>query len=279
MSLESIQPGGAGHMSCIRVRFLHATVRQRILSLAKTRPEYYDVSSVGIPINDLDSIGTISTFSAQLIWLALPAQGVFMKTVEIEDYIAMWRLVAYYMGTPTDPFATPQLAKAYMDSILKMEISPSESSKVLANNIINSLADQPPIYGSASYLRAVARWLNGPYLSDALDIPKPPFPFRALVIIQCLVFSFSSYFQREIPYLDKRRIGYMRKAFYRLFITGEHGLNGKLTKFEMQYRPEYNSTSKEEGETGSLERTNSIMFWIILGLISTAVGVGAWFCF
>lgn len=183
MSLESIQPGSAGHMSCIRVRLLHATVRQRILSLTKTRPEYYDTASIGIPINDLDSIGTISTFSAQLIWLALPAQGISMKTAKTEDYIAIWRLVAYYMGTPTDPFATPQLAKAYMDSILKMEIDPSESSKVLANNIISSLANQPPLYGSPSYLRAVARWLNGPYLSDALDIPKPPFLFRALVLI------------------------------------------------------------------------------------------------
>ena len=52
-SVESIKPGGAGFASSIRVRLLHAAVRQRILKLADTRPEYYSVQRWGIPINDL----------------------------------------------------------------------------------------------------------------------------------------------------------------------------------------------------------------------------------
>jgi hypothetical protein len=74
-SLDSIKPGGAGQASSIRVRLLHAAVRRRIMKLAKERPEYYSIESFGIPINDLDSIGTIVTFSATLIWLGFPRQG------------------------------------------------------------------------------------------------------------------------------------------------------------------------------------------------------------
>ena len=81
-SLPSIQPGGAGHASSIRVRLLHAAVRQKILKLAKQRPEYYNVEKYGIPINDLDCIATIGTFSATLIWLSLPRQGIWMRYEE-----------------------------------------------------------------------------------------------------------------------------------------------------------------------------------------------------
>ncbi|KAI4260143.1 MAG: hypothetical protein LQ352_000408 [Teloschistes flavicans] len=54
--LRSIQPGGAGHASSIRVRLLHAAVRQRILRLARNNPEYFDVNEYGVPINDLDCV-------------------------------------------------------------------------------------------------------------------------------------------------------------------------------------------------------------------------------
>ncbi len=78
-SLQSIQPGGDGYASSIRVRLLHAAVRQRIMKLAMQRPDYYNVKKFGIPINDLDCIATIGTFSATLIWLSLPRQGIWMR--------------------------------------------------------------------------------------------------------------------------------------------------------------------------------------------------------
>ena len=82
-SLDSIKPGGAGHASSVRVRLLHAAVRQRIMKLAKQRPEYYGVEKYGIPINDLDCIATIGTFSATLVWLSLPRQGIWMRYAKI----------------------------------------------------------------------------------------------------------------------------------------------------------------------------------------------------
>lgn len=55
-SLEAIQPGGVGFASSIRVRLLHAAVRNRIMRLAEKHPSYYDVEKWGIPINDLDCV-------------------------------------------------------------------------------------------------------------------------------------------------------------------------------------------------------------------------------
>jgi hypothetical protein len=132
-SLESLQPGGAGHASSIRVRLLHAAVRTRITKLANQRPSYYNIEEWGIPVNDLDQMATIGTFCATLIWISFPRQGIFLRQREKEDYVALWRYIGYILGTPTDYFETTAKAKAVMESLLYREVHPSEMSKVLAN--------------------------------------------------------------------------------------------------------------------------------------------------
>ena len=139
-SLKSIKPGGAGFASSVRVRLLHAAVRQRIMKLAKDRPDYYNIEKLGIPINDLDSVATIGTFSATLIWLSLPRQGIWMTKQEIADFVALWRYIAHLTGTPAESFETPERAKRMMEVLLLYEIHPTKTSIILANNIIKSLA-------------------------------------------------------------------------------------------------------------------------------------------
>lgn len=213
-SLSSIQPGGAGHISSIRVRLLHAAVRRRILKLAASQPSYYSVSEYGIPINDLDSIGTISTFSATLIWIGFPRQGIHLRQQEIDDYLALWRLVAYYLGTPDEPFSTPARAKSMMESQLISEIRPSETSRILANNVILALQNQPPAYASRDFLNASARWLNGDELADALGLGRPGLYYKALVAGQCVFFCCLCYTYRAVPYLDRKKITVSRLHTY-----------------------------------------------------------------
>ncbi|RWA06237.1 hypothetical protein EKO27_g8866, partial [Xylaria grammica] len=59
-------------------------------AIAAVQPRYYDTASYGVPINDLDSMGTISVFSAAPIWLGLPRQGIRLREQEIADYLALW---------------------------------------------------------------------------------------------------------------------------------------------------------------------------------------------
>ena len=80
--LDSIKPGGDGFRSSVSVRLLHSNVRKRILKLHSQHPKYYSLEEFGIPINDMDSIMTIMTFSSSLIWISLPRQGVFMREQE-----------------------------------------------------------------------------------------------------------------------------------------------------------------------------------------------------
>lgn len=260
-SLSALQPGGAGFASSIRVRLLHAAVRQRILKLTSQRPDYFDSERNGVPINDLDCVGTISSFSSTLIWLALPRQGIWLREGEIADYLAMWRYIAYLMGTPTDVFESPARAKTMMESLMMHEIAPTETSKVLANNVINALEGQAPSYPSRSFLEVMSRWLNGGELSDALGLGRPGVYYWALMTGQCLFFMAICYIYRAIPYLDRRKIAALRRLFWLVIVEGKTGL-GEESTFNFKYVPDFHKmTEKEDSDkTGirhrGIERRN-----------------------
>ncbi|OAP58007.1 hypothetical protein AYL99_07097 [Fonsecaea erecta] len=282
-SLESIQPGGAGFASSVRVRLLHAAVRRRIMQLSKTRPSYYSVEQYGIPINDLDCIATIGTFSATIIYLSLPRQGIFLRRQEIEDYIALWRLIAHYVGTPTEYFDTPERAKCMMESLLLHEINPSNTSQVLANNIIRCLENQPPTFASRSFLEVNARWLNGNDLADALGLGRPGPWYWALMAGQCIFFACLCYTYRSIPALDRRKIRALRAVFWAMIVEGKYGLGGEPTVFEFKYIPELGviGTAKGEdeekkhqaGEVG-IERRNLNTLLVATGVLVCAAWLG-----
>ncbi|KAF8473889.1 hypothetical protein BDZ91DRAFT_774808 [Kalaharituber pfeilii] len=237
-NLESIKPGGQGFRATLKVRLLHAQVRRRILNLVNLKPEYFDVETNGIPINDLDSIATIISFSASLMFMSLPRQGLYPTSQEIADYLALWRLVAHYMGVPTNPLATPAVAKAYMESLWEYEINPSPKSQILSRNIIVSLTGQPPLYTSADYLVAQARWLVGDELCNALGLPGASFQSKLLMGGQCLIFCFYVYSGKIVRRWERSRIERLKKVWYQVIVGKRTGL-GEETDFEFKYIPSF----------------------------------------
>ncbi|MCJ1413306.1 hypothetical protein MMC19_007411 [Ptychographa xylographoides] len=278
-SLESIQPGGAGFASSIRVRLLHAAVRQRIMKLAQQRPEYYDTEKWGIPINDLDCIATIGTFSATLIWLAFPRQGIWLRRQEIVDYVALWRYIGYLTGTPTESFATPDRARVVMESLLMYEIDPTETSKTLASNVLGSLEAQPPQFASRAFLEANSRWLNGNELCDALGLGRPGWYYWALMAGQCLFFMALCYTYRAVPYLDRRKITALRKIFWTVIVDGKYGLREE-TNFDFKYIPDLHKTTHHEEPDRSgltrpgIERRNLQALLLGCAFLGVSVAVG-----
>ncbi|KAK4454944.1 hypothetical protein QBC34DRAFT_103952 [Podospora aff. communis PSN243] len=279
-SLPSIQPGGRGFASTLRVRFLHASVRRRILRLAAKDPSYFDTSTLGIPISDLDSIGTVLTFSADLIWVGFPRQGIHLTPSETSSYLALWRYVAYLLGTPTTPLSTPSLAKAFMESIVLFDIAPSPTSCILANNIIAALQNQPPSYASASFLRAEAYWLNGKELATKLSIPEPPVFYTLLVAGQCLFFMTMTCLKRTFPSFDKSSIIKMRRRLRELTLEQ---VGGEEAKHAFQYVPEPGFMTTDDGDEVKKERWN-VSVWANASverrnMLAVVVAAGvAWVC-
>ncbi|CAJ2511621.1 Uu.00g072460.m01.CDS01 [Anthostomella pinea] len=280
--LDSIKPGGDGFVNSVRVRLLHTAVRRRILHMAEQRPDYYNVAKYGAPVNDLDCIGTINTFSATVIWLGLPRQGIWLRQQEILDYLALWRYVAYLMGTPHDWMATPDSAKRMMESLLVSEIRPSKASANLANNIITGLAGQAPTFASREFLCAETYWLNGSELAKALAVERPSLYYFALVLGQNLLFMTLSYINRSFTYLDERNIKFVRRAFFKVLLHDKSiGGLGYTTKFNFKHIPEFDKMSTERGlapaDSGAVRRPG-IERTALLSLLSFSAlaGVVLW---
>ncbi|KAK9798777.1 putative Tat pathway signal sequence [Seiridium cardinale] len=280
--LNSIKPGGEGFESSVRVRLLHALVRQRILKLAKEKPDYYDTEEYGVPISDLDCIGTIATFSVTTVWLGLPRQGIFLRQQEIVDYLALWRYVSYLMGTPHDWLATPETAKHMMESLLVSEIKPTKKSGTLANNIITGLEGQPPTYATRGFLNATAHWLNGSELCRELNIEKPTLYDTMLVVGQCLFFMIAGYMNRMIPSWDERNIELVRKVLYKILVhKKELGALGYETKFNFKWIPNLQNITTPLGSPLSVEakklgafRHSGIQRTALITLVYTGVVLG-----
>jgi hypothetical protein len=244
-SIDSLKPGGDGWVSTVRVRLLHSAVRSRIMKMAEARPEYFNTKEYGIPINDFDSAGTICTFSAAPIWFSLPRQKIQLRKQEIEDYVALWRYIAYLIGAPEEFFATPDKARKLQESALYYEIAPNNNSKVLANNLLGAFKNQGPMKVPSGLVNAGARKLAGDELCDVLEVGKPNIVYRGLWHSNMVFYKGFAYMCRSVPWLDKKNIKLMKKVTWSVVVEGKHGLKGEKTKFPMKYTPSYNLTKAE----------------------------------
>ncbi|KAJ5134804.1 hypothetical protein N7526_006169 [Penicillium atrosanguineum] len=273
-SAEGMKPGGEGNVSSVRVRLLHSSVRLKILELVKQKPDYYDIDKYGTPVNDLDCIGTINTFCSSVVYLGLPRQGIHLSQQEIEDYIALWRLVAFYMGTPTEPFENSTKALAMMESLLISEIDPTEIGKVLAKNIILGLENTAPAYASKEFMEALTRLLNGDQLSDELEIPRSSLYYRVMIWGYCFWVATVSSIIPKIYFLDRLMIGLRRKYFYKMIMDEKIGL-GKESRFEFKYVPTLTRTTRlGERRSTKFERPG-VETLARLGLLAAFTGVVA----
>ena len=277
-----------GFKSTIRVRFLHALVRQRILALSHTHPSYYSVPEFGVPINDLHSIGTIASFAPWLIFRSLPRQGIYPTSQEAADYLAMWRLVAYYIGCPDTPyFATPHNARVIMEVLMMHEIDPSPLGRGLAHNILVSLSETAPAYPSRPFLEASARWINGNDICDGLGLSRPPFVYKVLVAGQCLFFAAWCYINRSFRERDRRQVEKLRRMCWFAIVESKYGLKGERSNYEFKYVPELRILTQVENQIAKEgeEDVGKRKGWIGRGeerramkALGVATGVGVVMC-
>lgn len=209
-SLQDLKPNGAGHTSLIRIRLLHASVRQRILKLCESDPSYFDVDRYGIPINACDDVHTIALFACNPLWVELPSMGLEPREDEIVDYIALFRYIAYMLGVPDTYFASVSDAKRLMEAMCVYECLPNDTSKILCHNFIVALKDVPPINLSTGFIAAASRTINGSVLSDALGAGVPSawdvVTFRGF----CWLAKTLVFIQRLSPAFDQTMINVRR---------------------------------------------------------------------
>lgn len=237
-TLKSIQPGGTAWKSTIRVRLLHCSVRGRILKMSKTRPDYFDLAEHGIPANVLDSVHSITTFACLPIFSQLPQLGIKPGKQETADYIALFRYLSYLLGTPDEYVATPEQARATMESMMAHEVhTPTETSRDLGANLMAAVEDLPPFNVSRQFLEAGARVFNGDAFCDGLGLGRPAWHSYAAWKTFCWILVALAKLQQVCPPLDRYVVKTFHDFLINLVIKSKYGLNGG-TDFAFKYVPE-----------------------------------------
>ncbi|KAF5677141.1 transcriptional regulator [Fusarium circinatum] len=266
-SLDHVKPGGPGHRSIVRVRLLHSMVRQQILKVAASKCRFFDQETHGIPINTLDSIHAIATFSCNHAWLQLPLMGITPEKQEVEDYIALWRYVAHVIGAPQEYFTSATQAKAVMESLAYNELLVTPTSVVIGHNFVEALKDLPPINISDGFIQAASRVLNGHEICDQLGMGRPSWYSYACFRGHCwLVWSLAS-LQRWIPALDDKVIDLCREGLHGAIIHSNQGLGGGSI-LDFKYVPDGRIQEKEkndrtEGRLWFFERPLEFMYFVV----------------
>lgn len=249
-SLEAVKPGGEGHVTTVRVRLLHSSVRQRIMKLVRSRPDYFDVAKFGVPVNKLDSIHSITTFACNHMWLQLPQMGVYPNEQETADYIALFRYLGYVLGTPDHYFDTVPKAKAAMESMLIHELHVTPTSLIVGHNFVECLKDLPPFNISAQFIEAGSRVLNGDELCDSLGLGRPGFYSYACFKGHCWLVQVLALAQQNIPFLDRTITRFWKNALHEAVILSKGGLNGG-SNFDFKHVPRVGRlTGREDNKRG-----------------------------
>lgn len=269
-SLESIQPGGQGHTTTIRVRLLHAAVRERILKLADTRPDYFDVPKLGPPVNTLDSMHSITAYCCNHMWLQLPQMGVYPSDQEKADYIALFRYVGYLLATPNEYFESVARAKATMESLLLHERQITEKSLIVGHNLVECIKDLAPFNVSVGFIEAGSRVLNGDDLCDALGFGRPGMLAYACWRGHCWFVRVLALVQRWVPGVDEAVVRYFRSTLYDVIVKSNKGLGGG-SKMDFKYVPQMGKLTNMEGSgraalSGSfLNRPMEAFYLVVFG--------------
>lgn len=248
MSPGAVKVHANGWTGTVRVRLLHSAVRQRILSICEKNPDYYDIQNSGVPINDLHSLVTLTSFSSTLIDHAFPKMFVYLTKRQRDDYIALWRYLAYLIGSDEKMFTSAETGLACLQSIMLAELwpdtSPDSHTKTLLHNSIAALANQPPSNMSYDYICAQVRWLHGDEYCDALGLPEVSYYARLITASKVCFFVVMATVGHVIPGWDKRRIERIRPILYDLVVRSKTVGLGAPVIFDLEWIPSFDGLVK-----------------------------------
>lgn len=179
----ALAPHGAGSRAAVRVRLMHAAVRQMLRVDPRWREDAY-----GVPINQADMAITALLFS-QAVAQGLRKLGVGVTRAEHEDLLHLWRLAGWMMGVREELLcATIDEAEALLDLTALTQGPPDDDSRALTQALLVSgetAARTAEERQRARRLRplgsVLVRALLGPEYAASLRLPPDPPAWRWVV--------------------------------------------------------------------------------------------------
>lgn len=165
-----MHPGAVGWASTIRVRLVHALVRERL-----SRAEWWDHEAWGNPISASGAFATGIAGFYVIPLRALGDLGYRFSPAEDAALFALWRWISYVMGVPEHLLPdSPADARKWTDVALEHSEGPDEDSPRLMRALLHEGLGLPgPLRAPAARVMGgfARRWLGGE-MADRLDVPR-----------------------------------------------------------------------------------------------------------
>lgn len=205
---HAMDVGGKGFTSAIRVRMMHAIVRQRLTNHPKWKIEDW-----GVPINKADAVSTNVAFSMAMIY-GVRMLGYQLSDEEIESVLHLWRYIGFLMGDDVNwlPQTVDEGLRCLNLIYLSNRNEPDDDSLSLAKDYLNSFEEERPemsfdekIIRKLLYRKhlAYAEYLIPPNLHRRLKIPSSDLSWLLIPTVQRpLIFGFE-HIRKRIPAIDQ----------------------------------------------------------------------------
>lgn len=175
----AMHPGGAGIAATVRVRLVHALVRDHLLRHG------WDVEAHGVPISATDSLVTAMGGFHVIPLRAMADLGVRHTAAELEAHTHLWRWIGFAMGVPDELLpGSYREACEIVDTALSLDEGPDEDSPRLMHALLHhgvpldrfvpGPAGLPARMLMTQVLGAFTRCWMGDEMADRLEVPASP---------------------------------------------------------------------------------------------------------
>ncbi len=221
--VDGMAPGGPGYAMTLRVRLMHAMVRQQL-----ARSPAWDADKLGLPVNQLDMQATYLAFSVVQL-LALKTTGAWLSGRASAAVMHLWRYIGWLMGVDERLLCdTEQQGRTVLYQNVLSQAPADETSVLLGRALMDEplhrhYANAPGLRGRfnrARHLSLVA-WFVGARGMRALGLPVTVPWYPVLVM---LPFALRSVLLQALPGLMPvwRRWARARQRAYLDVLMGAH---------------------------------------------------------
>ncbi|MCB0502250.1 MAG: DUF2236 domain-containing protein [Bacteroidetes bacterium] len=213
---KGLEIGAQGFKSAIKVRLMHAIVRQRLMHHPK-----WDSKSWGVPINSADAVATNVAFSMIMI-LGAKMLGFHLPDKDIDAVLHLWKYIGYLMGDEIDWL--PVTAEEGLQSLLLIMLSnrnePDEESKNLARDYLDNFKPRVSITEFDQYSkqlfdhikhRAYARYLIPFDIYKKLEVPSSGLTWLVIPLVQTPAIFALDRLRTVVPGMTKKMEEYGAK--------------------------------------------------------------------
>ncbi len=228
-----MRPGADGYQITLRVRLMHAQVRQMLLASGK-----WDTGAWGQPINQHDMAATTLLFSMVLLE-GLRTLGVRVSAEDAEAYTQLWRTTGLLMGVDPEILPAGEAEGRRLADLIRATTAPADADgRELTRTLIEtplSLARSPReramLERRVEFSKAVCRELLGDELADQLGVERTR--WRLTVPLLKRVIGAAETLRDRVPGVDRTALTTGTRYWDRVV---EVGLAGATAEFKLPDR-------------------------------------------